>query len=132
AAGFTDPGAGARTGGTDVWSEGASGVTPHNNLIGFAAGYGVFLNNNSQNWLIQDNEIRGNGQVSNWEDGIFLNPGPGMTVRGNLIAGNVGNGVDLRGSGAIVLDNTITGNGTYPYTENAGVQLGFATGNLIS
>lgn len=114
---FSDPGAGVRTGGDNVRSTGGMSGTVRNNMIGFAAGAGFSLSSGSTGWLIESNEIRGNGIGNSNLAGISIQNGSGSsTVRGNLIVGNEGAGVDLyQGSGTSVLENnTITGNGIGP------------------
>ena len=93
---FTDPGAGTRTGGSNIYSAGGDSGTIQNNLIGFANSFGVLGDTASTGWLIQNNEIRGNGIGSAVQDGIsFEAAGSGNTqIQGNLVTGNKGVGID--------------------------------------
>ena len=105
----------ALSGGDNIRSVGGVSGTVQNNLIGCAAGKGFGVEANSVNWLIVNNEIRGNGIGNPSLDGIDLENAGSKThiVRGNLIAENAGVGVDgyKGGGGNLIEKNTITGNG---------------------
>jgi uncharacterized repeat protein (TIGR01451 family) len=130
---FTDPGAAARSGGDHVRGLSVSGVSVSNSLVGFGAGNGIALVNASS-WTIIGNELRDNGQVSAVSDGLVIATGGAATVRGNLVAGNGGCGVDLRSSaGSNTLENnTVSGNGVAANVgaETPGIRLGGAS-NVI-
>ena len=100
----------------DIRSVGGDSGTVQNNLIGCAAGKGFGVEGSSENWLIVNNEIRGNGIGNTNLDGIDLENGSSKNhiVRGNLVAENAGVGVDgYKGAGGNLIErNTITGNGT--------------------
>ncbi|MFK7603176.1 beta strand repeat-containing protein [Deinococcus sp. SM5_A1] len=124
--------------GDNIRSVSGVGGVVQNNLIGCSAGKGFGVEANSVNWLIVNNEIRGNGVGNTNLDGIDLeNAGSkNHTVRGNLIAQNAGVGVDgyQGGGGNTVTQNTITGNGTGQGGapgETAGVRV-YSSGNTIS
>ena len=133
---FTDPGAGARSGGDNVRSVGGDGGTLRNNLIGFSAGKGFGVEGGSTGWTIEGNEIRGNGIGNPNLDGIdFETAGStGNTARRNLIIGNEGVGVDsyLSNGSNTIVNNTITANGAGAgaNVETAGVRL-YGTNNTI-
>ncbi|MFO0969605.1 MAG: LamG-like jellyroll fold domain-containing protein, partial [Gemmataceae bacterium] len=132
ATGFSDPGAGLRSGGPDIVSAGADNGVVRNNLIGYSGSFGFFGTPNTTGWLIQDNEIRGNGIEQTSQDGIHIQAGgSGNTIIGNLIADTQGQGVDLRGTGELVTNNTITHNGL-GRGETAGVDIWGSSGDTVS
>lgn len=132
---FADVG-GTRSGGDNIRSLGADNGILRNNLIGFSAGKGLGLENGSSGWLVENNEIRGNGIGNSNLDGIDLETAGSInnTVRGNLIVDNEGVGVDSFSSGGsnTVVNNTITGNGAgaNANVETAGVRM-FGANNVI-
>ena len=90
------------------------------NLIGFGGYSGIRivgesdLSDGATGWQIRSNEIRSNGSVAAWLDGIDLNYDTrGTQIQSNLIVGNVGYGIDSWESlGEIsISENQITGNG---------------------
>lgn len=132
---FSDPGAGARGTGDNIRSVGGDSGTLQNNLIGYAAGKGFGVENASNNWLIENNEIRGNAIGNAFLDGIDLeNRSSNNIVRGNLSTQNGGVGVDsyAGGTGNLIQNNTITGNGrgTQNNPETAGVRL-FGSNHIV-
>ncbi len=133
---FADPGSGTRSGGDNVRSLGADNGVLRNNLIGFSAGKGFGAGSGSSGWLIENNEIRGNGIGNPNLDGIDLETAGSInnTVRGNLIYDNEGVGVDSSSSNGsnTVVNNTITGNGAGAgaTVETAGVRM-FGANNTI-
>ena len=134
---FTDPGAGVRTGGSNIYSGGGDSGTIQNNLIGFATSFGVLADTASTGWLIQNNEIRGNGIGSAVQDGIsFEAAGSGTTqIQGNLVTGNKGVGIDswTFDGGYTVVNNTVTDNGRGTPTtvgETPGIRL-YGSGSVI-
>jgi Domain of unknown function (DUF4347)/Cadherin domain/Right handed beta helix region/Laminin G domain len=115
AAAFSDPGAGARTNGSGIISNGADGATVRDNLIGFNGYAGMRLNGSSTGWTIQNNEIRGNAILGTGDDGIGSSAtSAGNTIARNLLTANIGNGIDFvtDGGGHTVSNNTISGNGS--------------------
>lgn len=133
---FADPGSGSRSGGDNIRSVGAGSGTVRNNIIAFSAGKGFGVENGSTGWLIENNEIRGNGIGNSNLDGIDLESGgtTNNTVRGNLIYDNEGVGVDSyqsNGSNTIV-NNTITNNGigANANVETPGVRI-YGANNVI-
>jgi uncharacterized repeat protein (TIGR01451 family) len=125
ASSFTDPGAGVRTGGANIWVEQPDNGTVRNNLIGFGGFFGVFLFNSANTWTIENNELRGNGLINLGTDGIDINAGSiNATVRGNLFAANNGSGVDMFNGGGtnLIENNTITANGTGG-SEDSGIRV---------
>ena len=93
------------------------------------------MESGSNGWLIENNEIRGNGINNSNLDGIDIeNTSGGCTVRGNYILGNEGVGVDsYQSSGtSTIVNNTITNNGfgTGANVETPGVRL-FGAGNTV-
>ena len=133
ATGFADPGT-ARTNADHIRITGpngtASGVLIANNLIGFGNGSGITLKGGVAQATVRDNEISGNSIGSAALDGVAIK-GNAVTVSGNLLARNGGNGVDAfasTGSNALS-NNTIAGNGTQN-GETAGVRLN-GSGNTV-
>lgn len=113
ATGFTDPGAGARSGGDHVRSAGGDGGTIRNSLIGFSAGNGIALTNASNGWQLLSNEIQGNDQGAGTAGIVIAGGSATTTVQGNLIAANRGAGVDTGGggNGNVLANNSVLGNG---------------------
>ena len=112
AAGFADPGAATRTSASGVVvTAGDTGIV-RNNLIGFHGRSGVLLGAGADGWLVEGNELRGNGQVDDFYDAVAIGAATGTTVRANLIAGNLSPGVDATGGavGTTVVNNTISSN----------------------
>ena len=122
AASFTDPGSGA-VGDNVRIDEGDSG-TIRNNLIGFSGGNGIGVEDDSDNWLIVGNEIRGNGTDKEEAGAVDLEKSGNSIVRGNLLIDNFGEGVDTKNSkgGHTIENNEISGNGVGD-KETAGVRL---------
>jgi len=129
---FTNPASGAKGDGIRVVTGALSG-TVRSNLIGFAGGNGIGMKGVGAGWLLEGNEIRGNGLDNPDWAGVFLENTTGLvTIRGNLLAGNRGAGVDaIDGVAAHVLENnTLTGNGTGG-TVTAGVRLKKTVGGRV-
>ena len=130
---FTDPGA-SRSVGDNIRSAGADSGTVRNNLIGFSAGKGIQLGGGSTGWLVEGNEVRGNGIGNSNLDGIDIENSGGNTVRSNLFASNEAAGVDMYQSSGTntVQNNTVTGNGIGPNAnvETPGVRV-YGTGSTI-
>jgi hypothetical protein len=125
AASFTDPGAGVRTGGANIWIETPDGGTIQNNMIGFAGFLGIFLLDNANAWTVENNEVRGNGLIDLGTDGIDINLGSSNAiVRGNLFEANNGSGVDMFNGGItnLIENNTIRNNGLGGQ-EDAGIRI---------
>lgn len=137
---FTDPGGTARSVGDNIRSQGADNGTVTNNLIGFSAGKGFGVEGGSSGWLIDNNEIRGNGITNAHLDGIDLETAGTIlnTVRGNLIAANEGVGVDsYQSNGQNTIEhNTVELNGRGPTSpsgagpETPGVRL-YGSSNTV-
>jgi uncharacterized repeat protein (TIGR01451 family) len=131
---FTDPGATIRSIGDDIRSVGGKNGTIQDNLIGFAEGKGMGIESASTGWVIQRNEVRGNGINNPNLDGVDIENSSACTVQQNLfIAGN-GTGIDSfqsTGSNTIV-NNTVTGNGigTGAALEDMGVRI-YGSGNTV-
>jgi uncharacterized repeat protein (TIGR01451 family) len=131
---FTDPGA-TRSVGDNIRAVGADNGIIRNNLIGWSNGKGVQLGGGSNGWLVESNEMRGNGINNSNLDGIDIENGSGTdTVRGNLFVGNEALGVDMYQSsgGNTIQNNTMTGNGIGPNAnvETAGIRV-YGTGSTI-
>jgi hypothetical protein len=125
AASFTDPGAGVRTGGANIWVETPDGGAIRNNLIGFGGFLGIFLFDNANNWTVENNEVRANGLIDLGTDGIDINAGSSnATVRGNLFEANNGSGVDMFNGGItnLIENNTIRNNGIGG-SEDSGIRV---------
>lgn len=136
ASSFVEPSSAVRSIGDNLRSVGADNGIVRNNLIGFSDGKGFGVEDGSTGWTIENNEIRGNGVNNSHLDGVDLESGgtTNNTVRGNLITGNEGVGVDSfqsNGSNTIV-NNTITNNGVGPNSnvETSGVRL-YGANNLV-
>ena len=124
-----DPCGSAHSRGDNVRSvDGDDGIL-RNNLIGYARGKGIGVENNSAGWWVEGNEIRCNAITSSNLDAIDLETGGTInaTVRGNLLWQNEGVGVDsyISNGGHLIINNTITQNGIGPNAnaETAGVRL---------
>ncbi|MDX1921357.1 MAG: Ig-like domain-containing protein, partial [Candidatus Caenarcaniphilales bacterium] len=135
ASSFTDPGASTRSLGDNIRSaQGDSGVIQYN-LIGFSAGKGIGLENGSNTWLVQGNEVRGNGIGNPNLDGIDIENSSGATVKGNLFVANEGVGIDgYQSSGSnTLLNNTVSGNGIGSASsgETAGIRI-YGSGSSIT
>jgi parallel beta-helix repeat protein len=108
---FTDPGA-ARRGQAAVESLGGDSGIIRNNLIGFNAVRGVFLNGAATGWTIENNEYRDNGLSTTDGDGIAFSDASGNSITGNLIAGSSSQGIVVtNSSGNVFTNNTVSGNG---------------------
>ncbi|MFB3102687.1 MAG: right-handed parallel beta-helix repeat-containing protein, partial [Alphaproteobacteria bacterium] len=129
---FADPGSGAF--GDNIHIDKGDSGTIRNNLIGFSGGNGIGMapGNTTDSWLIQGNEIRGNGTNKAESSGVIMENSTGSTVRGNLLIDNKGQGVDTKGGpgGHTIENNEITGNGV-GNLETAGVRL-HGTSNAVS
>jgi uncharacterized repeat protein (TIGR01451 family) len=141
ASSFTDPGAGVRTLGANILNSGGgtnNGII-RNNLIGFAGGSGIDLSGGAATYQITGNEIRSNGLSNTNGAGIALGNQNSVneTIRGNLIVGDSGFGVNMLVSNGndTVNQNTITGNGVGG-TQTAGIGSNSSgdtiTNNIIS
>lgn len=111
---FTDPGAGTRSVGDNIRVVGADDGVIRNNLIGYSNGKGIELNTSANGWLIENNELRGNGIGTPNLDGLDIENGSSSTtVRGNLITQNWACGIDtFQSSGSnLIENNTIDQNG---------------------
>ncbi len=133
---FTDPGASARTGGSNIWSAGGDNGVIRNNLIGFGGGFGILLITTSNGWLVEGNEIRGNAIDSSILAGISIESGSSATtVRGNLFIANHGLGFGtVNSNGAnLIVNNTIAGNGvgTSGTVNTPGVRVTATTDTLL-
>ena len=131
---FTDPGA-TRSGGDNLRVVSAIGGIVRNNLIGYSAGKGVQLGAGATGWLVEANEVRGNGINNSNLGGIEVENGSGNdTIRGNLCAGNEAPGIDTNQSsgGNLVQNNTVTGNGigANANVETPGVRI-YGTNNTV-
>lgn len=125
---FADPGAATRSRGNNIGSATSSNVIVRNNLVGFSEDAGVSANLALSGWLVESNEIRGNGIAHTSLDGLnFRNGHTGSTARGNLIVGNEGCGIDtFQAGGTLAIENnTITGNGVNATlsAETAGIRV---------
>jgi trimeric autotransporter adhesin len=131
---FVDPGIGDRSNGDNVRAVGATGGTLRNNLIGYSIGKGVCLGGGSDGWLVQDNEIRGNGAGTPKPDAIDIEYSANATIVGNMLADSAGSGVENYGGGGsnTIRNNTIAGNGTSTAGTDGifGVRV-YGTGSLI-
>jgi uncharacterized repeat protein (TIGR01451 family) len=126
------------TAGDGLTIVGSQNGTVRDNLIGWAGYSGISMNDNSTGWLIEHNEIRASGQSllagGNVQDGIDVGA-PGLnsvTISGNLLAANMGSGIDshLGVGGYTITDNTIDGNGVGG-VETAGVRLFGNSGTTV-
>jgi uncharacterized repeat protein (TIGR01451 family) len=131
---FSDPGA-TRSVGDNIRAAGADSGVIQNNLIGYSNGKGMQLGGGASGWVVQNNEVRGNGINNSNLDGIDIENGSGgNSVTGNLFTANEALGVDMYQSSGTntIQNNTITGNGIGP---NANVETGgirvYGTGSLI-
>ncbi len=131
---FSDPGNGGRPTGDHVRAVGASNGRLLRNLMGFSNGKGLELNSGSNGWLVEGNEMRGNGIGSPNLDAMDIENGSGgATVRGNLLTTSTAIGLEMyQSSGANrVENNTISDNGKGPGSqETAGIRL-YGTGNVV-
>jgi len=143
ASGFTDPGAGARSGNYNLLLSGSTGGTLRNNLIGFNAYRDAVHLELSTGWLVEDNECRSAGLLDTVGDCLVLLEGSsGNTVRENLLANARGNGIDVlfASNNNVIDNNTILLNGVGA-GESSGVRVSCdfwqgcanqSTGNVIS
>lgn len=134
ASSFTQPAAVGQSGGHDLYIANADSGIVRNNLIGFAGYSGVEASGNVTGWLIQDNEIAGNGLVNDTYEAISFDGAgtTGNTIRGNLIANNDNPGIGLwKADGAMVIENnTISQNAKTNLGAPAGINL-YGTGNRV-
>jgi parallel beta-helix repeat protein len=118
----------AASGGAGIYTDATTGGSFTNNVIGFLAYEGIYINNNSAGTCtIQNNEIRGCGRSSSGAGAIAL-LGTGHTVSSNLIVDSKGQGIDAyntTGGSNTFVNNTITGNGigNASATETTGLRL---------
>jgi parallel beta-helix repeat protein len=92
---------------------GCANGTFTNNLLGYGGHNGLALRSNTSGWLVENNEFRGFGTLRTNGDAISISETASATIRGNLIAGNLYNGIDFTqstASGSTVVNNTISGN----------------------
>jgi uncharacterized repeat protein (TIGR01451 family) len=132
---FTDPGSGTRSIGDDIRSVGGKNGTVQYNVIGFSEGKGFGIEGGSTGWLVQGNEIRGNGINNPNLDGTDVENSSSATIKGNLYIANQSPGIDTfqsTGSNTIT-ENTITGNGLGSGTnlEDMGVRL-YGSNNSVT
>jgi uncharacterized repeat protein (TIGR01451 family) len=125
AAGFADPGPGARSGGDHIRSVGGDNGTIRSNLIGFSAGNGIALASASNGWQLLSSEIQGNNQGAGTAGIVIKGGSGGTTIQANLISGNRGAGADTLGGGAgnALVNNSVLGNGLGG-TQTAGIRFG--------
>lgn len=110
---------------TNIYVKRADFGTISNNLIGFGRDSGIKLERNANDWTIESNEIRSNATVSVNQDGIdIVRNSRRVTIKGNLIVGNSGYGIDSwMGKGEYnINNNTIVGNG-FGGSETGGIRL---------
>ena len=131
---FTDPGATLRSAGDNIRAIGGDNGTIRNNLIGFSSGKGFCAGSASNGWLVENNEMRGNGIGSPNLDAIDIEGSANATVRGNLLTQSLACGVENYGGsgGNTIQNNTISSNGNVSSgaSEDPGVRL-YGTGNLV-
>jgi hypothetical protein len=129
-----NPCGGVRSMSDNIRSLGADDGIVRNNLIGWAAGKGFGVENGSQRWLIENNEIRCNAIGNPQLDAIDLENGTTSfnTVRGNLLWQNEGVGADGYQSGGnnAVINNTIRQNGIGGPNETPGVRM-YGPNNMV-
>jgi Right handed beta helix region len=114
---------------------GSGSGTIKNSLIESNQGNGVELSSGSNGWVVQGNEIRGNGVNSGNLGGIDVDNGSGNeTITGNLLTASWASGIDSYQSsgGNQIVDNTITNNGigTFSSELDAGIRLN-GSGSLV-
>jgi parallel beta-helix repeat protein len=143
ASGFTDPGAGARSGNYNLLLSGSTDGTLRNNLIGYNAYRDAVHLELSTGWMVEDNECRSAGLLDTVGDClVLLESSSGNTVRGNLLANARGNGIDVlfSSNNNVIDNNTILLNGVGA-GETSGVRVSCdfwqgcanqSTGNVIS
>ncbi len=134
AASGTNPCGGSRSNADNIRSVGGDNGTVQNNLVGWATGKGFGVESGSQNWLIENNEIRCNAITNAYLDAIDLESTntTGNTVQRNLLWQNEGVGADMyqsAGSNAVV-NNTIRQNGIGTPNETPGVRL-YGSNNIV-
>ncbi|HLK96934.1 MAG TPA: right-handed parallel beta-helix repeat-containing protein, partial [Hymenobacter sp.] len=104
-----------------------------NNLIGFNSTGGIDNRGtvSGTGYIIDSNEIRGNGIDNAAADGVLFSETGGI-VRNNLITANQGPGIDTQNSagGATITNNTITNNGLAT-GQTPGIRI-HGAGNTIS
>ena len=94
---------------------GPDGGAVRNNLIAFHGLAGIDLRgvigNAATGWLIEGNEIRGNGVLNNQYDGVnVVTNVAGLVIRGNLVEGNQGPGLDLFNNVSGTIENNTVRN----------------------
>jgi uncharacterized repeat protein (TIGR01451 family) len=131
---FTDPGSATRSIGDNIRSVGGNNGTVQNNLIGFSEGKGFGVENGSTGWLIQRNEIRGNGINNPNLDGVDVENSSGATIQQNLFINGQSTGIDsFSGSGSnTIVNNTVTGNGlgSGANLEDMGIRI-YGSNNVV-
>ena len=133
---FTDPAGSLRGTGDNLRINNGDSGTISQNLIGFSSGNGIGFGNSTDGWVIERNEIRGNGVANAARNGIELPTNAAATpnaIRFNLIAANNGAGIHLSSDLAdnnTITQNTITGNGNL--TEPGGIRVSSGDSNTIS
>ena len=128
---FADPGAErGRAQGIEVGANltGPDNGTIRDNLIGFHGYAGIEVRGFGEaatGWLIEGNEIRGNGILDSWWDGInVVYDVSGLVIRGNLISDNQSPAVDIvSNSSATVENNTVTNNSLAAGAEQFGIDV---------
>ena len=107
--------------------------TISSNLIGFANDSGITIST-GVDWMITGNEIRSNALGNPIADGVDLTAGTQTTsVTANLIAQNVGSGIDtwMSNGHSTFSDNTITGNGSASTGDKAGLRLNSSDNSVM-
>ena len=112
--------------------DGADNGIIENNFIGFNSLSGITFKETSDystDWTVQNNEIRGNGYLENYADGVDATSSIRMTIIRNVIWENHGVGIDLNvnssnGSGSHVIErNSLFSNGVGTDPEGSGLHL---------
>ena len=84
-------------------------VTTHNNTVESNGSVGIRYFAGGENGEISDNTVSGNGDAG-IQDGMNRT-NHGTTITGNLVTDNEREGIDFRSNYAVVIGNTVTGNG---------------------
>ena len=122
--------------GSNIRLVAGTGISIANNLVGFSVNSGIYIAQGISGATVTNNEIRGNARVATNFDGLDAR-GSNLTVTGNLLAANGGEGYDSFGSAGsnTLTNNTFTGNGVGNATsaplETAGLRI-YGTGNTVS
>lgn len=125
-----------QTAGGGIVVNGPDTGTIANNIVAFAGQNAIRLFGASAGWTITGNELRDNGRTAGTTNGVAIEAAgtTGNTVRGNLIVGNGGAGVDVQIGPNTLVNNTIAGNGVFApivaSTESPGVRV-LGTGSVI-